>query len=133
MGASVLNTLTELRTQVKDVLTTAGLKASDYVPETISPPIALVIPAEPYVTLGEGRNPFGHYSVGIHVLLIGPKGTNKTAAEKVDSMILDTMSALEDWEITEVTQPGEVVLKGIAYMGSVVTLTQNIKLIKEVI
>lgn len=131
MGASILNTLTDLRTEIAEVLTGQGIKAIDYVGENIVPPVCVVVPADPYVIAADDV-PFGHFSVGINVLIIGAKGTNKTAAARIDSMIVDVIHALEDWDITEVRQPMEVTLKGQTFMGSVITLEQTTKLEKEV-
>lgn len=134
MGASVLNTLTSLRTDVKNALTANGIKAVEYVQENLVPPVCVVIPASPYITTPEGQNPFGHYSVGIHVLVIGGKATNKTAAENIDSAIVNVLDALDDeWDVTEVTQPMEMTLKNVQYIGAAVTLETNTKIIKEVI
>lgn len=127
------NPLTSIREEIKDVLTEAGIKAVEYVQENIIPPVAVVVPATPYVTMPEGKNPFGEYSVNMQILLIAGKGTNKTSANKIDSMIVDVLDALDDWDITEVTAPQEMSLKGVPYMGAVVTLEQNTKLDKEVI
>lgn len=130
----MVNTLTTIRTDVKAALDLAGLKATEYVNENIVPPVCVVVPANPYITMPEGQNPFGQYSVGIHVLVIGGKGTNKTAASQIDSLLCTVIDTLEeDWDITEVTAPQEMSLKGIAYIGAVVTLETNTKIEKEVI
>lgn len=129
----MVNVLTTLREDISDALTEAGIKAVEYVQENIVPPVAVVVPADPYVTLPEGRNPYGSpYSVKMQILVIAGKGTNKTTANKIDSMIVDVLDALDDWDITEVTAPQEVRLKGVPYMGAVVTLESNTKLEKEV-
>lgn len=128
----MVNPLTNIREEITDALTEAGIKAIEYVKENIVPPVAVVIPATPYVTLPEGKNPFGEYNINIMILLIAGKGTNKGTAEKIDSMIVDVLDALDDWDITEVTAPQEMNLKGTPYMGAVVTLEQNTKLEKEV-
>ena len=129
----MVNPLTSIREEIKDVLTAAGIKAAEYVQENIVPPVAVIVPASPYVTLPEGRNPYGSpYTVNMQILIIAGKGTNKTSANKIDSMIVDVIDALDDWDITEVTAPQEMSLKGIPYMGAVVTLEHNTKLEKEV-
>ena len=128
-----MNTLTSMREDVKAALEAEDLKAVEYVQENIVPPVCVVVPANPYVTTPDG-NTFGNqYSVGMHVLVIGAKGTNKTAATKIDSMLTDVINALDDWDITEVTAPQEMTLKGVSYIGAVVTLETNTKLEKEVI
>ena len=129
-----MNTLTSMREDVVNALKAEDLKAVEYVQENIVPPVCVVVPANPYITTPDG-NTFGNqYSVGMHVLVIGAKGTNKTAATKIDSMVVDVVNALDDdWDITEVTAPQEMTLKGISYIGAVVTLETNTKLEKEVI
>lgn len=126
-----MNALTDLRTEITDALTEAGIKAAEYVQESIVPPVAVVIPADPYITLPGGKHPFGEYNVSINVLIIGGKGTNRTSARKIDSMIISVLDALDDWDITEVTAPQEMNLKGIVFMGAVVTLETNTKLDKR--
>lgn len=116
--------LTEMRTQVVTDLETAGINAIEYVKETILPPVAVVVPADPYIEPGDV---FGMHVVFLHVLLIGGKGTSNTAAKNIDSMIEDVISALDDWDLTEVTQPGEVTLKGNQYLGAVINIQQDIK------
>jgi len=128
-----VNTLTDLREQVKDTLTAEGIKAVDYVQENIIPPVCVVVPANPYITLPEGNSFATNYSVGLHVLIIGGRGTNKTAATQIDSMIVNVIDALDDdWDITEVSAPQEMTLKGTSYMGAVVTLETNTDVRKEV-
>lgn len=128
----MVNTLSSIREDIRDVLTEAGIKAVEYVQENIVPPVAVIVPATPYVTTPEGTNPFGHYTVSVSILLIAGKGTNRTAAAKIDSMIVECINALDDdWDIAEVTAPQEMNLKGIKFMGAVVTLETDTKLEKE--
>lgn len=121
-------TLTGLRTEVADMLTAAGINADHYVAEVLAPPVAVVAPGDPYLTLGEPA-PFGHYNVNLSVLLVGSKGTHKAAAEAVDALIEQVVAALDsDWEVTSVTQPGQVNLNGSAYLGAVLSIEQITKL-----
>lgn len=132
MGVAVLSTLTGLREEIVDAINAAGIKAIHYVGENIVPPVAIVVPNEPYVSAPVGENTFRKpFSVSLQVLLIGPKATNKGIAERMDQMIETVLDALEDWDITEVTAPGETSIKGVVYGGAVVTLVQNISLDKE--
>lgn len=131
----MVNTLTQVRTDVADALTAAGLKAYEYVQESFTPPACIVLPDNNYVTQPVGQNPYSKpYSVNLQVLVIGGKGTNKTAASQIDSMLVDVINALdEDWDITEVLAPQEVSLKGVTYLGALVTLATNTNIEKEVI
>lgn len=129
----MVNTLTKVRADVKDALNVAGLNAFEYVQEAFTPPACIVLPDNPYVTAPVGNNPFNKpYSVRLQILIIGGKGTNRITAEQIDSMLVSVVGALEDdWEISEVQAPQEVSLRGVAYIGSVVTLAANTNLEKE--
>ena len=130
----MVNTLTDARNRVSDALMAAGLKAYDYISESFTTPACFVLPDSPYVTGPVGSNPFGNpYSIRMQVLVVGGKGTNKTAAEQIDSMLVSVIDALdEDWEITEVQAPQEVTVKTSQYLGALVLLEQNTHLEKEV-
>lgn len=118
--------LEAIRADVVALLTAADIKAVDYIGETMTPPVAAVIPGDPYLDT-EGAV-FGHANVNLLVLLIGGKGTNKAAASQIDSLIAKAIDALDDWDITEVAQPGQVNLNGSNYLGSVITISTETKL-----
>lgn len=130
----MVNTLTDLRTQVKDALTAAGIKTAEYVQENIVPPIVVVVPASPYITLPTDNRFATHYTVALNLLVIGGKGTNKAASTNLDLMLVSVLEALEDdWDITEVSGIQEMNLKGNPFLGAVVTLEVETTLNKEVI
>lgn len=129
------NPITDVRTEVAEALTAAGLTAYDYVVETFTPPACIVLPDSPYIGAPVGSNPFRKpYSVNLQVLVIGSKGTNKKTATQIDQMLTQAINALdEDWEVKEVLAPQEVSLKGVTYLGSLVTLSINTSFEMEVI
>ena len=106
-----------------------------YTKENFVPPVCIVVPSDPYITAPVGANPFRKpYSVNMQIVVIGTKGTNEASANKLDSMLESVITALEeDWDITEVGEPKVMSIKGIAYTGSLVTLTQNTTIEMEVI
>lgn len=107
-------------------LTTAGIKALGYVGEVITPPCALVVPAEPYLrkpAAGAGI-PFRRVKVGIDVLLLVPRdGGAKAAAELIDDLIEDAYRALNpNHDISTASRPGVVTVSGSKYLGSVLSI-----------
>lgn len=120
--------LAQLRADVATALTTAGLTAIDYVAETIVPPVAVVVPSDPYVT--DEDVPFGHVNVNLSILVIGGKGTNKAAASQIDSLIAQAFVALltAGYDVTEVSPPGQVNLNGQSFLGAVIDLSETVKL-----
>ena len=131
----MVNELTQARQDIATAINDAGLKAYDYVQESFTPPACIVVPDNPFITAPVGDNPFRQpYSVAMQVVLIGGKGTNQKTATQIDSMIVNVIDALdEDWDITEVGAPQEVSLKGVAYLGALITLKKNTSITKEVI
>lgn len=123
-----LVSLYSLRTDVATALNAAGVKAIDYVAETITPPVVVVVPGDPYLTEPQGTTPFGHYEVSISLLLVAAKGTNKAAATALDSMIEQVVGALDGWDLTAVSQPGQVNLNGSTYLGAVISINQTLKI-----
>ena len=124
-----MSTLTTLRTDIAAALEAAGIHAIEHVAEVMQPPVAVVVPDDPYITTSGENLPYGHVVVRMSVLLISDKATNKAAASKIDSMIEQAYMALnDDWDITEVTTPGQVTVNGSTFLGSVISITQETKL-----
>lgn len=130
MGDAVLTTLANIREEVADALTEAGIKATHYVNENFVPPICIVIPNDPYVSRSDR---FGMWTVSLQVLVIGGKGTNKTASDKLDSQIQKVVEALGHEALSEVGQPGEVSINGAPHLAAVVSLELETNFIEEVI
>lgn len=127
-----MNPLTEVREEIKQVLITNGFKAYDYMETRYTPPVALVIPDENYVSVREGDR-FGGLNVSIQVLLIGPRMTEKTGTEKFDVMILDALKALDDsFDIVTVMSPSEVTVKEAQHYASVITIEVQININKYI-
>lgn len=124
----MVNVLTTLRTDITTALEAAGLKSAEYVAETVTPPLAVVVPGDRYVGQPEGQTPFGHYDVNLQVLLIAGKGTNKASAEWVDNAVVTAIGALDEWDVTDVSQPGQVQLNGHTYLGVVLSIEQTVRL-----
>lgn len=118
--------LAQLRADVAATLTAAGITSIDYVAETIVPPVAIVMPSDPYVS--DQDVPFGHINVNLSVLVIGGKGTNQAAAQQIDSLIAQAYTALTaEYDVTEVSSPGQVTLNGQAFLGVVLSISETQK------
>ena len=124
------NQLTELRADIANVLDEAGIRSVDFNSTKIVPPLAVVIPDDEYVTVQDGGI-FGHYNVAIQVLLLGPKATEKVAAAVMDEMIMKAVTALdEEFDVINVSAPGEARLNDAVYFGSIINIEIQIKLEK---
>lgn len=117
--------LSDIRQEIVAELEAVGLHAIDYNENKFVPPIAVVIPADPYLTRVDDT--FGSMTANFAVLLIGTKGTAKVQAEYIDTMILKAVNALGD-SLIEVGQPGVVTVNGADYFGTELTLEVQIHL-----
>lgn len=119
----------EVRPEITKALKLAGIKTTEYVGETITPPTACVIPSQPYLEWRSGNDnvPFGHFVTRVDVLLVSHRETSKKAAELIEAMIADAIKALEEWDVRRVSQPGVVRLGGAKFIGAVLTIEETVK------
>lgn len=120
----MVSTLTALRIEVRDLLAAAGIKATEFLPEVLQPPVAVVIPGEPYVAPGKT---FGSHDVAVAIYLVGAKGTNKVAAAAMDDLIEKAVEALPNWDVRDIRQPYTITINGSRYLGTEITLSIPIK------
>src|SRR5574338_1031523 len=100
----MVNQLSQLRNDIANSLQAAGLRTTDYIGKLV-PPVAAIIPADPYFYPAENGT-FGEIAVGMQIVLIGPKTTVERATELFDDMILRAVIALPDYcEVLEVGEP----------------------------
>lgn len=123
MGESLVSGLTDLRKEVVDALTAAGLRAQHYHSEVITPPVCVVLPGGSYVT---AANTFGAKEVALRVLVVSGKGTNQATADALDEAIESAVLALSAWDINSVAEPGLISLSGSTYLATVIDITTQI-------
>lgn len=126
-----MNQLTELREDIANALNEAGIRAVEFNDTKLVPPIAVIIPDDQYIVARPGDQ-FGELSIGVQVLILGPRATEKVAATAMDELIVNAVVALEDFDIVSVTAPGEATLNNVNYFGSIINIEVQIKLRKEV-
>lgn len=119
--------LAELRKAVRDDLAAGDVKAFDYLGEALTPPCAVVVPAEPYLRTPKGAPgepvPFRKVLAGIDVLLLVPRGEAKAEAAAMDQLVESAYVALkQNHEIGAVSRPGVVTVSGSKFVGSVLSI-----------
>lgn len=133
--------LTEKRTEIKAALEAGivdgepiekpvGFRAFEYVGESLVPPCAAVVPAEPYIRPPSQVDgiPWGQVRLGIDVLLLSARLDEKTAAQLIDQVIEYAYRVLnEGFDVRGVSRPGVVTISGSKYIGSVLTIEQTTK------
>lgn len=128
----MVNPLKELRAEIANCLSEAGIRTVDYAATRITPPLAVVQPDDNYISVESGTT-FGAYVVTVQVLVLGPNATAKVAADQMDDLLWSAVNALdEEFDIVSVTAPGEARLDNATYFGSIITIETNTSLGKDI-
>ena len=123
-----LEDLPLLREEIATALKAAGFHAVDYAAARLAPPAAVVVPGTPYLTDTDEALGFGQMTVRYDVLLIVGRADNEKAADDIDAQIIGALTALHEWDLTDVAQPGLVTLNGTQHLGTVLSIQDTIKL-----
>lgn len=101
-----------------------AVKGWPYVPERITPPVALVREGLPYVEDAPADG-YGRWLVRHQVDLVAGRGSNEATTKALDAMVTDALAALEDVADTT-TEVGEfytLQANGTAYLAVTITTT----------
>ncbi len=105
------NALAQARDELATALKGAGINALPAEPERVTPPVALVSPATPYVS-GTG-NGYGRFELRERVRLVAERAEADVATDALDALICQAVPAIESferpgpdgWAVLEVSQP----------------------------
>lgn len=85
------NEITIAKIEFAEILASAGLRVSDFVPERIVPPIIVIKASDPYL---KRHSVSSEFIMGLELVLIANPATNAVMSEALDSAIQDTIKAL---------------------------------------
>lgn len=98
------NPITQARMDVASALgDIAGIQVFDFIPESLTPPAALVTPGVPYVHPGQVM---GEFEVTLNVRLFAAVGTNEVITKALDELIVNVCNALQPFGVSSVSTPG---------------------------
>lgn len=123
------NELTQVREDLKALLTAAEFFAFTTVPERAVPPMAYVAPGFPYMSY-DGASYGGGVIVRCNVVVIAKRGTNDVAAEALDDMVLrviDAVDGSEDFLVSQVDIPGQISINGQLHLGVSIEVQREIQ------
>lgn len=129
MAVPTSSDLGTLRDEVVAALVAGGVTAVDYTSNLLTPPVAAVVPAQPYVAWGEGgAAPFAKPARVRHdvLLLSHVTGSREQEADLMDRLICQAVAALSDHGVKRVSRPGNLTVDGTKYMGAVLSLEQDV-------
>lgn len=120
--------ISQARSALDTLLTNAGFNVSAFVPERITPPVAVIEPSSDWVASGEV---FGSYRVGFDVTMITQTATNAKASDEIDTMVDDVLEAIgggAGFYCGAIGAPQSVQANNAEYLGVTFTVYQNTKL-----
>lgn len=120
-----MNTLSEVRTEVTDQLADAGIKAVEYIPARLAPPVVVISAGNPYVENGLNKT-FKDVLVRLEFRVVAETATNEKATDSLDGMICDTLLALSNWDMETVSQPFGYEVNNAVYLAADVVMTASI-------
>jgi hypothetical protein len=120
--------IAEARAALLAVLETAGVRAYAEVPDRGVPPMAIMVPSEGWVVSGEA---FGEFVVSFDVEIIAPTGTNVVISQALDDAVETVLIAISNapgMYTAEISKPASVEIPTGVYLGSTITVKQNLQL-----
>lgn len=120
--------IAEARADLTSLLEGAGFRAFSEVPERVTPPLAVLVPAAEWIESGET---YGSFVVSFDVEIIASNGSNVKVSEEIDEQVetaLSAITAAPGFYASSVAQPQAVEIAGAVYLGATITVRQNFNL-----
>jgi hypothetical protein len=116
------------RTALAGILTSAGLRVSAFVPDRITPPLAVLEPSGDWVVSGDT---FGSFRIGFDVTLIVQTAANETVSDALDDLVdstLDAISSASGFYASQVSAPTLLAVQNAEFLSTTITVYQNTQL-----
>ena len=107
------------------VFTAANIRASEVVPERITPPLAVLEPASDWVMSGDT---FASYRIGFDVTVIVQTAANATVSAAMDQAIDDVLGAVaaaQGFYVASVSAPSILSVQNAEFLSATLTVYQN--------
>lgn len=120
--------IVEARGAVETLLNDAGFNVSAFVPERITPPVAVMEPSSDWVVSGDV---FGAYRIGFDVTLITRTASNAKVTDEIDQMLdelIVAVSSAAGFYCGSAGKPFDMNVNGADYYAVSVTIYQNTSL-----
>lgn len=119
-----MSALTQARIDAKEALEQASIQVSEFIPERITPPLAIISAGDPYVT----QETFTDFTVRLRVTLVATQGTNEVVTSHLDELIEITLFNLGDWGIGDVAEPTMVQANNAQYLSTTLEITKSFEI-----
>ncbi|MBL6760915.1 MAG: hypothetical protein ISQ15_09640 [Ilumatobacteraceae bacterium] len=109
------NTLRAARDELALLLSGAGVSCFPYLPEKVTPPVAVIEPGSPYMVQGDT---FESFTVRFNVIILAAPATNETATAALDQAVCDVIDAVDTFYVDNVEQPSSFTTGGADFLGT---------------
>lgn len=120
--------ITAARSALAALIEGAGITCMEFIPERITPPIAVMEPTSEWIASGEA---FGEFRIGFDVTLVTQTASNRISTDNLDQMVEDVLTAVADtagFYSTSVSAPAVLAVNNAEYLSVAVTIYQNTRL-----
>ena len=117
--------IVEARAALETLFATAGFTVSAFVPDRITPPMAIITPAGDWVASGEA---FGSFRIGFDVTLVTQTASNAKVTDELDQMVDDAVEAVTNaagFYCGSVGSPSYLDTQNAQFLSVAMTVYQN--------
>lgn len=120
MGA-IRDTRAELAASLKGV----PAKVTEYVPERLAPPAAIVVHGSPLMEAGAS---FGSRKLRFEVWAVSKLGANARMTDELDDLVDATVDALQSdgWAVENVSQPFPYQANGATFLSATISVSATV-------
>ncbi len=120
--------ISETRAALATLIEDAGVTCLEYIPERVTPPIAIMEPTSDWVVSGET---YGEYRIGYDVTLVTQTASNNKATGDLDTMVDDVLAAVAEapgFYCGSVSSPTVLAVNNAEYLSAAMTIYQITRL-----
>ena len=120
--------IADARSDLAALIEGAGVTCMEYIPERITPPIAVMEPTSTWIQSGEA---FGEFRIGFDVTIVTQTASNAKATDNLDSMVEDVLTAVQGAQgfyTDSVSSPAVLAVNNAEYLSVAMTIYQITRL-----
>ncbi len=120
--------ITAARSALSALIEGAGVTCMEFIPERITPPIAVMEPTSEWIATGEA---YGEWRIGFDVTLVTQTASNRMATDNLDQMVEDVLTAVADapgFYAGSVSAPAGLAVNNAEYLSVALTIYQITRL-----
>lgn len=120
--------IVEARAALETLFDEGGFNVSAFVPERVTPPLAIITPAGDWVASGDV---FGTFRLGFDVTLVTPTASNAKVTDELDQMVDDAIALVtgaQGFYCGSVNSPELLAVQNAEFLSVSMTVYQNTSL-----